>query len=247
MRISFFEEFPIKENLSKLNLINFPTKLYLAAKSLTEFNQLKSTIRNKQVKEIIYWPILDKKEGYWISPFSKRKALLRILNELNNQKVPVMLDLELPTTKNPSLYLTQSLNFLRNKKLISNFIQYHKSEVSLAEYYPNGKKQELFLKAIGIHYNNPRAKIIKMIYHSMHNFNEEFLTNEIRRGINQYKDNFIMALGTITVGIQGNEPILSPQQLQKDINLAKTEGVKEVIIFRLGGLNAGFLKILENY
>ncbi len=32
MLISFFEEFPTKENLNKVKLIKFPTKLYIAAK-----------------------------------------------------------------------------------------------------------------------------------------------------------------------------------------------------------------------
>ena len=122
MQISFFEEFPTKKNLNKLNLIDFPIKLYLAASSLEEFVQLTKKIDNEQVKEIIYWPILSKREGYWISPFTKRKALQRILGELEGAKVSVMLDLELPTTKNTTLYFTQFLNFLKNKRMIRKFI-----------------------------------------------------------------------------------------------------------------------------
>ena len=78
MIISFFEEFPDKNSLSKLKLINFNTKLYLAAKSYKEFKKIK--IKNKFVKELIYWPILEKNEGYWISPFSDNKALKRTFN-----------------------------------------------------------------------------------------------------------------------------------------------------------------------
>ena len=79
MITSFFEEFPTKENLNKVKLIDFPTKLYLTAPSLKEFNQIKKSIKNKYIKEFIYWPILERKEGYWISPFSKRTALKRVL------------------------------------------------------------------------------------------------------------------------------------------------------------------------
>lgn len=92
MIISFFEEFPITWNISKLKLISGPTKVYLAARSLTEFN----CIKKKKNAQYIYWPILEKEEGYWISPFAKRKALQRIFAELRNKKIPVMLDLELP-------------------------------------------------------------------------------------------------------------------------------------------------------
>ena len=75
MIISFFEEFPSKKNLTKINLITWPTKLYIAAKSLSEFQLIRSELKHsspKNIKDIVYWPILEKKEGYWISPFSKR-------------------------------------------------------------------------------------------------------------------------------------------------------------------------------
>ncbi len=70
MIISFFEEFPTKENLGKLKLVTWQTKLYVAAKSVKDFNRIRSTIKNKHIKEVIYWPVLEKEEGYWISPFS---------------------------------------------------------------------------------------------------------------------------------------------------------------------------------
>ena len=70
--------------------------------------------KNKNIKQIIYWPILEHKEGYWISPFTRRKALQRVLKELENEKTSVMLDLELPTTKNFWLYFTQLLKFRKN-------------------------------------------------------------------------------------------------------------------------------------
>mgnify|MGYP001588836880 FL=1 len=101
MQICFFEEFPTKENLAKIKYVSFPTKLYLAAKSLEEFENIK--ISSPHVKEKIYWPILDKKEGYWFSPFSKRKALERIFAELKGKNISVMIDSELPTHPQPSL------------------------------------------------------------------------------------------------------------------------------------------------
>lgn len=112
MIISFFEEFPTRKNLEKLNRVGWDTKIYVAARDLREFDKIKKSIRNKRVKDVIYWPVLEKSEGYWISPFAQRSALKRIFNELKGTKTAVMLDLELPTTKNPKLYLTQFLNFL---------------------------------------------------------------------------------------------------------------------------------------
>ncbi len=246
MQISFFEEFPTSKNLSKLKLVTWLTKLHLGAKSLAEFNRIKSVIKDKHVKEAIYWPLLEQKEGYWISPFSRRKALLRIFGELNGLKIPVMLDLELPTTQNPWLYVTQKINFFRNKRLIREFIENYNGEVYLAEYYPEGKWKERVMKFCGLHYSAPKVKVIKMVYHSLHHFiNQEFLESEFRRGVKEYGKNYLVALGTIAAGVHGNEPNISLEQLKLDLETAKKCGVKEVVVFRLGGLNEGYGKVLR--
>lgn len=247
MIISFFEEFPSSDNLEKIRLVTWPTKLYLAAKSLQEFNKVKAKIKSKNIKEFIYWPILEIGEGYWISPFAKRSALKRIFNELKNTKTSVMLDLELPTTKNPKLYITQLLNFPRNRLLIERFIREHAGTVYLAEYYPEGKRKEKFLKFLGLHYTTSKAEIIKMVYHSMHHFDKEFIVNELKNGNNEFGNNFLVAYGTIASGISGCEPKLSLSQLEEDLKIAEYVDIKEVIIFRLGGLDRKYLKVLNNF
>ncbi|MBT7496974.1 hypothetical protein HN662_01475 [Candidatus Woesearchaeota archaeon] len=247
MLISFFEEFPTKDNLAKLKLVNWPTKLYLAAKSYHEFCKITKKINHNHIKEFIYWPILEKKEGYWISPLTPRTALKRILEELKKKKVSVMLDLELPTTKNPLLYLTQSLNFFRNKKLTSDFITNYSGDIYLAEYYPEGKRQEKIMQSFGLHYPHKKAKIIKMVYHSMHNFNQDFIKRELTRGVEEYADNYLVTYGTIATGINGNEPLLEAKQLENDLKIAQKAGVKEVVIFRLGGLNNQYAQLLKKY
>lgn len=248
--ISFYEEFPTKVNLDKLKLVTWPTKLYLAAPSLKEFNKIvtniKTTYKKSLITECIYWPILDNKEGYWISPFSKKGALKRIFSELKNTNLPVMLDLELPTTRNPLLYFTQLINFFSNKRRIRKFIKEYKGKKYLVEYYPNGKLGESFLKTLGIHYNIPNTHIIKMFYHSLHNFNKEFFIQEMKRGKEESGSKFIPSFGTIAKGIHGTEPILLPSQLKEDIQLARDQKVSEVIIFRLGGLNKEYQQILQN-
>ena len=247
MIISFFEEFPTKENLDKLKLVKWPTKLYLAARSLEEFNSIGSKIKNKNVKEFIYWPVLGRKEGYWISPFSKRKALVRIFEEVKGS-VPIMIDAELPTTQNSFLYLSQLLSFFRNKKLIQDFVQNGKN-VYVSEYYPEGKRKEAFLSALGLSFDPKRFgnKVIKMVYHSMHDFDERFIRQELETGVKENGKNFLVAYGTIAHGIHQNEPILSCEQLKKDLEIAQDVGVKEVVIFRLGGLNKKYVDIINKF
>ena len=247
MIISFFEEFPTGQNLDRLRYLSQPTKLYLAAESVPEFKKIISNIKSKNVKECIYWPLLQRKEGYWISPFSERKALLRIFQELEGENIPVMLDLELPTTQNPLLYLTESFHFWFNKRLIQNFIENYGGEIYLAEYYPEGKRSERALELLGLHYVHPKVKVIKMFYRSMHHFSDDFLKKELQRGKQEYDSRFIPSLGVIAPGIMGNEAVLSPQQLEQDLLIAKKAGIKEVILFRLGGMEKEYAKIISKY
>lgn len=244
MLINFFEEFPTTENLAKLKYIKWPTKLYLAAKNIKEFETITSTLKNnKNILEAIYWPILTKKEGYWISPFSKQNALIRLFKQLEDKQIPVMLDLELPTSRNPWCYVTELFHFKRNNKLIRSFIQNYLGDVYLCEYAAKGK----ILQWFGLHYHSKKIKIIKMLYNSVHNLNLEALKKELQQGLREFGDKYIVSYGTIAKGINSDEPILSPQQLEKDLRIAKEVGVKEVVVFRLGGLNKKYMKVLEKF
>lgn len=241
MLISFFEEFPTKQNLNKIKLINFKTKLYIASPFLSEFNKIK--IKNKNVKEIIYWPTLKREEGYWFSPFSKRSAVKKTLSEIP-KNLPVMIDLELPTTQNSNLYFTQFHNFPRNKSLITDFIKTH-SNVYTAEYFPI----KATLKFLGLNYDpiKYKTKMIKMFYTSMWPFPRDFLERKIKNYKERFQDRFIPAFGAIAAGISGNESILSSEKLKADLEIARKNNIEEVIIFRLGGLNKEYIKIISKF
>lgn len=244
MLISFFEEFPTEEILAKLKLISWPTKLYVAANSVEEFRAVTFSIRNNQrLLEAVYWPILKKKEGYWISPFSKQTALKHLFEQLEHKRIPIMLDLELPTTRNPWLYLTELFHFRRDKKLINFLVHHYRGETYLCEYYARKKMLEL----LGLHYQNKKSKVIKMLYNSSYRFDEEALRKELQAGVEEFGENYIVGYGTIAVGVGGNEPLLSPQQLEKDLRIAQEVGVKEVVLFRLGGLDKKYVKVLEKF
>ncbi|MEK6939092.1 MAG: hypothetical protein AABX31_00035 [Nanoarchaeota archaeon] len=244
MLISFFEEFPTEETLAKLKLVSWPTKLYVAANTLQQFRAVTSVIRhNKHLLEAVYWLILKKREGYWISPFSTQSALQQLFDELEHKKIPVMLDLELPTTQNPLLYLTELLNFKKDKKMIHSFICNHPGEIYLCEYSAPEKN----LQRLGLHYVSKKSKVMKMMYHSVHYFSQEKLQYELQQGIQKYGDRYIVGYGTIAVGVGGNEPLLSPEQLEKDLRIAQEVGVKEVVLFRLGGLNKKYVEVIEKF
>ncbi|MEK6846184.1 MAG: hypothetical protein AABY26_05465, partial [Nanoarchaeota archaeon] len=75
--------------------------------------------------------------------------------------------------------------------------------------------------------------------------NHEFLEKEFKRGVKEYGKNYLVALGTIAVGIHGTEPKISLEQLKLDLETAKKCGVKEVVLFRLGGMSREYGEVMR--
>ncbi|MFH1066212.1 MAG: hypothetical protein V1734_06910 [Nanoarchaeota archaeon] len=245
MIISFFEEYPTEENLAKLSLVSFPTKLYIAAETLDAFFKIKDKIKSKKVKEVIYWPLLKKEEGYWMSPFADRKALKRIMQETSN--VPLLWDAELPRRR---LLLLKNLVFFHSsKKMIKEFLSSHKKDVYCAEYFPETGISYRLLKALGLEFNARECGHyeVKMLYSSMHDYKADFMRKQIDKGKAVSGDKFIPAFGTLAAGARGNEKPISLDVLERDLSIAKKAGVKEAVIFRLGGLTKEYARVMKKY
>ena len=73
------------------------------------------------------------------------------------------------------------------------------------------------------------------------------LEEEIKEEYHKYKDRLKMAFGPIKTGIFGDEPVLSPSELDQDLSTAQENGIKEVIIFRLGGYTPDYARVVEKY
>jgi hypothetical protein len=251
MEINFFEEFSTDKNLEKAKLINFKSTLFIAANSLENFNKLKKKIKNKQL-EVAYWPIL--KKSYWISPFSYNLELEELYKNLSNNKnkLKVLIDLELPIL-NKKLFFINLISFKKNKKIIESIFENSQKfniEIYTAENPVTSEFLHFLQRILGTSYSLEKYKHNKIImyYSSMipmrlKKFFSKFLIE--RRKTN--KDSFIVGLGTITKGIKGNEPILTPKELDKDLDFFNKNDFKEAFIFRLGGLNKEYIKIIEKY
>ncbi len=244
MKISFFEEFPNEQTLPKIKLIKFKTKLYLAEYHVDGYKQYKKELKNT---EIIWWPILNYSDGYWLSPFTKRKAILKLYDQLIEEKIPILWDAELP--KNRKLLITQIFKFFTNRKMIRKFFKTYKGQIYTAEYALEKGILKKILTFLGLAFD-PKVygnKTIKMFYTSMHNYPEEFLKKEIKKGVENYGDKFLVGLGVTAAGMKGNEPIIKPEQLERDLKICKERGVKEVVVFRLGGINKEYVQIVNKY
>lgn len=241
MKVEFYEEFPSEENLKKLRLIKFSTKIFIAAKSIKEFQRFEKIAKSyKKDLEVAYWPIIP--HSYWISPFSNTKDLIETFKELEKIKNCILIDLELPL-RNKWMILKNSLSFFKNKKLIKKFMAKNCKRITTAEYPLS--ILTFFSKIIGLNYDVKTEKSI-MWYSSMIS---KFLNEKIKKNLQKLKnkENYSIRLGTIATGILGDEPILSPESLKKDLKFVKESGFNKVIIFRLEGLNKKYIKILNKF
>ncbi|MEK6833334.1 MAG: hypothetical protein AABY32_04765 [Nanoarchaeota archaeon] len=242
MKIQFYEEFPDKTNLKKLKLIKFPTKIFIATKSIPEFKKYEKIVKNyKKDLEVAYWPIVE--NSYWISPFSNTRDLVELFNKLEKIKNPLLIDLELPLRKRWRMYVKNIFSFKRNKRIIKNFLNKNKSRITTAE-YPFAFVSK-FMKFLGLNYNLNYERSI-MWYSSMF---PNYFNNKVKKNLIKIKNksNYSISLGTIAIGILGNEPILSSENLEKDLEFIKKCGFNKVIIFRLEGINKDYIKVLNKF
>ena len=251
--ISFFEEFPSENALGKIDQIDFDTRIYVAAKNLSEFQNYSEAYksRNGHIREVIYWPILGREEGYWISPWSEREALERVFEEIkereDGRRLEILLDLE-PPLKRSRLFNFEGFN--QNKGYIADFIRTAENNnlsVSTVEksYIPDWILEPLGLSFASEEYGN---KKIKMYYSS---YRRKFLPNPIvnrlyERKVKQYaKEKIRLGLGLIAPGIHNEKHRVAPESLQREIEIASDKGIEELIIFRLDGLNDDYLKAIH--
>jgi hypothetical protein len=251
MKISFFEEFPTKVNLAKLKLIDFPTKVYAAAKSMKEFERIKKDCsKYMYMQEVCYWPVLREEEGYRFSAFSDTEGIKRTIKELEKNEKPltVLLDAELPILKK-SLIPNKLKNAIKNKKIIMDFLKNaHNHNIKLVTLeYPIKNKllNKLFgLSATRFSQDDFKHEKILVAYSSlMKNASIKPLIQSFK---GKYK-NFKLGIGLLAKGIAGNEPVMGTEQLRRDLRAAKFSGIKDVVIFRLGGLTKSNIKIVKRY
>ncbi|MCA9485724.1 MAG: hypothetical protein KC506_02685 [Nanoarchaeota archaeon] len=240
MQINFYEEFPSPENLAKLKLINFKTTLFLATYSTKEFLKIKNKVGkiNKKIT-CAHWPLM--KNSYWISPFANTKDLKGLFKELNKTKNKILIDLEPP--RNKFLILKNLFSFHKNKKLIKNFLEENKQRITTAQFPPT-----IFSpleKLLGLNYKVKTQKSFMWYSSMIPNFLNKNIRNKLKKIKN--KTNISISLGTIAIGILGNEPILSPELLEKDLQFIKNFGYNEIIIFRAGGLNKNYLEKINKF
>ncbi len=99
MRVNFFEEFPNSISLSKAKLIDFPSTIFIAAKSFEEFKIWEEELgKINPDLQAAYWPIINR--SYWISSFSYHEDIKKLYDDLRKntgkERLKILFDLEIP-------------------------------------------------------------------------------------------------------------------------------------------------------
>jgi len=254
MKINFFEEFPTWQNLEKARYIDFPSRIYVAATSIADFNLISDKLRTINPElDVGYWPVL--KESYWISPFSKPKELSDMINDIiiNGEDHPpkVLLDLELPLV-NLKMFYENFYYFFRNRRMINVIIdrlESHNIDFISTEYpYPLDHFKSLLVQ-MGISHNRECHRQILMFYTSKipSYVIRSSIRNYISRKACDESSTIQVALGTIASGIFKHSFILKPENLEKDLRFLDDRGVEKAFIFRMGGLNEEYMDVIRKY
>ena len=253
MNINFFEEYPTIENLEKARLINFKSTIFLTANSFNEYKENKKLLVSINPNiSTAYWPILP--NSYWISPFSNTKDLQNFIKEIFSidESLTILIDLELPLSKHKELYFKNFFSFWKNKKILKKFFKEasnHNINIVTAEYPPFFIGISLIYRLLGISFNVKKYKHTQCIMYYTSMIPNKLLSKLIRNGIiktRKLNPNLQLGLGTIATGVLENEPILSITSFKNDIDFMRVNNIETGIIFRLGGLNENYIKLLSN-
>lgn len=252
MKLGFFQEFTSLEDFSVLSSINFPINLYIGCQNVRQFLKLNQELRikYKHLEEIVYWPILKLSEGYWLSGFTKQSALQRIIKEINSTKkaFPVLWDTEFPML-NKKLFLTGISSLPRNLILIYRTLLNQRTNHPLivAEFTRTGLNKILSTLG-GTSFPFTSYNRLDMLYSSMFKTRdkEARLRKVIRSHKRKYKKYYV-GLGLIGKDKNDKTPLLSENDLNHDMKICKEERIKEVVLYRLNGLNHSYLKIIKKY
>jgi hypothetical protein len=256
MKIHFFEEFPEPSQLETARGLPKGTRVYLAARGKTPFLEARQRLLDvEDGLEVAYWPLLP--ASYWVSAFACPEDLQHLEDELSSWPeavgAPVMLDLELPLLR-PGAFVRYGHQFRRNQRRIKHLMQGLAAagvEVLTAEYPAPSRSLWWMLEKAGISFSFaevPHRKIV-MYYTSI--LRSPWLLRQVQKQLErlaeEWGERLCVGIGCLETGIFGNEPILTPQELERDLRFVRSLGIEEAVLFRLGGLRGSLRDVVERY
>jgi hypothetical protein len=244
VQIGLYEEFPVPWRLNKLEKVDFPVKLALAAPSRTEFISLRDGVLSAypQVQEVYFWPLLTLEEGYYPGSWSNADAVERIAHEAEG--LPVLWDLEIPRGQ---LGLSVG-DWLRNTNFLTQWFGEREEPAAIWRSHAGMGLDPQFLRLVGMHFDPldyPEVSLHLDLYMRGEGASNEVLTQILRCGVERYGARFIPSLGVLNDS-EGDPSIFIPlETFRRVLTLVRQSGVSEIWLFGVNGLNEEYLSILR--
>ena len=257
MRVDFFEEYPSAENMVRARDISWASTIYLAAPSLEKYVDASTTLASiNPLLESAYWPTL--KHSYWISPFADTEDLFQLRRELrsyNGPRLKVLLDLELPLLKK-ILFIKNAPYFFGNKRILASILAMHDSfDFATAEYPLLSQFSEKAKRWLGVAFDEHKHMRIPMCYSSMIRQYDKYIPGDalslIKKKLQQLladeRSRMMVGIGALATGALENEAVITPEHLREDLTFVREGGFPGCVIFRLGGLQDAYLRVIKEF
>ncbi len=247
VKVTFYEEFPNPWRLSKLQLVNFPFDIAVAAHSRKEFLSLQKEIHDNYpfAREIYYWPLIPLDQGYYPGALSDHKIISRTLNESHG--LPILLDSEFKPG-GPDISVETIQNWWKNTEFIDQWIKDHPDQqIDVWRSHPTMGFHSPFLDLLGIHIDPNKYTNVSMHYnlYSDNDLSNGQKENILCNGISEYgPEKFVPALGVLDDGVDGGM-FIPIDIFRHDLELARAAGVNRVAIFGVNGLNEEYVRAIN--
>lgn len=242
VQVGFYEEFPTAARLAKLEQIDYPIALAVAAASRAEFEALAADLQQyPQIQTLYFWPVLTPEEGYYAGPWSAGAGVQRAATEAAGR--PVLWDLEFPRGGQgwaPG-------DWLGNRRFIEAWWAAQTAPVAVWRSFAGLGLASPVLGLAGMEVDPtayPAVRLHLDLYTSGAGRPAWLTARILRCGVERYGDRFVPALGVLDDGL-GPGRFVSPAVLARDAALARAAGVSELWVFGLNGLNADYAAALR--
>lgn len=244
VRVGLYEEFPNPWRLAKLQQVDFPVTLAIAANSREEFLGLRDSILSDypQVREVYFWPLLAREEGYYPGTWSNASAVQRVAAEAEG--MPVLWDLEMPR----DLRRSSLRSWLQNRTFLDRWLRTREQPVHLWRSHDTMGLNPLFLRMMGMHFDPLTYSSVLLhldLYANGRVLPSEQMARVMRCGVERYGERFIPSLGVLNDGQGPDAFFATPDVLRRDLYLARQAGAAEVWIFGVNGLNDEYLSAIR--
>jgi hypothetical protein len=246
VQVGLYEEFPNPWRLAKLDQVDSPVTLAVAAPTRDAFLQLRESIQRdyRQVRSVFFWPLLAPQEGYYPGPLSDPQAVRRVMAEASD--LPVLWDLELP----PGMkHIAAPLrSWSQNRTATAAWLRARTQPVHIWRSYTFLGLNPLLLRLTGLHYDPsdyPAVALHLDLYTTGAGQPEQGLQRLMRQGVAAYSARFIPSLGVLDDGEGAANQFVPPETFRRNLRIARAAGVSEIWLFGVNGLNAAYLEAVR--